>query len=79
MEAIQETTTISHQQFFDTLENDPKLLAETLDVILQLVISDPTLTTNVAERIKDDYPALSNAIAGKPDEAGDKDLPGCCQ
>jgi len=46
------------EQFFDALENDSRFMQETLEVILNLVISDPVLTFKVGDLIESDFKNL---------------------
>ncbi|TAK48749.1 MAG: hypothetical protein EPO28_01145 [Saprospiraceae bacterium] len=46
------------EQFFDALENDGRFMQETLEVILNLVISDPVLTFKVGDLIESDFKNL---------------------
>jgi hypothetical protein len=46
------------EQFFEALENDPRLMQETLEVILNLVISDPVLTFKTGDLIESGFKNL---------------------
>ncbi|MFQ5447105.1 MAG: hypothetical protein ACE5FF_09225 [Saprospiraceae bacterium] len=46
------------EQFFDALENDPRFLQETLEVALNIVISDPVLTFKTGDLIESDFKNL---------------------
>ena len=50
------------ERLFEALEKDEQLLKETLEVILTVAISDPKLTSEVAQLIETDYKELYLAI-----------------
>ena len=45
-------------RFFDAMENDSRLLQETLEVALNIVISDPVLTFKTGDLIESDFKNL---------------------
>ncbi|MEZ4995271.1 MAG: hypothetical protein R2824_32945 [Saprospiraceae bacterium] len=68
------------EAFFQSLENDRELFRETFEVALTLVISDPDLTSEVADLIAADYRSLYLAIVkNQPQQAGDTNQMGCCK
>lgn len=68
------------EAFFQALENDRELFRETFEVALTLVISDPDLTSEVADLIAADYRSLYLAIVkNQPQQAGDTNQMGCCK
>lgn len=68
------------EAFFQSLENDRELFRETFEVALTLVISDPDLTSEVADLIAADYRSLYLAILkNQPQQAGDTNQMGCCK
>lgn len=68
------------EAFFQALENDRELFRETFEVALTLVISDPDLTSEVADLIVADYRSLYLAIVkNQPQQAGDTNQMGCCK
>lgn len=65
--------------FYEILEDEPRKLEEAFEVLLEMVISDPESTKNVALLIKEDYPALYKAIIAFQELQTDiDDLPSCC-
>lgn len=67
-------------QFFQALENDRRFFQEAFEVMLTLVISDPQLTSEVADLIAADYRSLYLAILkNQPQQAGDTNQMGCCK
>lgn len=58
-------TLAEKEKFFQALENDQHLFKETLEVVLNLVISDPKLTFDVADLIESDFRNLYLVIMKK--------------
>ena len=68
------------ERLFEALEKDSQLLKETLEVILTLVISDPKLTSRVAELIEFDFKELYLAIfKDMLMESSSSNKMGCCK
>ena len=68
------------ERLFEALEKDSQLLKETLEVILTLVISDPKLTSRVAELIESDFKELYLAIfKDMLMESSSSNKMGCCK
>lgn len=73
-------TPAEKEKFFEALENDQHLFKETLEVVLNLVISDPKLTFDVADFIESDFRNLYLVIMKKvaAERSNDSTL-GCCR
>ncbi len=76
----QALTPAEKERFFQALENDQHFFKETLEVVLNLVISDPKLTFDVADFIESDFRNLYLVIMKKVamDRSNDSTL-GCCR
>ena len=68
------------EKFFDAMENDQHLVKETLEVVLNHIVSDPKLTFNVADFIESDFRNLYLAIMKKVAvERNNDSTLGCCR
>lgn len=79
---IDKTTILTKEEkekFFQQLENDNVFFKEAFEAMLNIVISDPVLTYQVADLIEFDYRNLYLAIQKKSVQIQENDLPGCCQ
>lgn len=78
-EKMQSKESINFELFYKILEDEPRKLEEAFEVLLEMVISDPESTKNVALLIKEDYPALYKTITALQETNKDSgDLPSCC-
>ena len=76
---MQTTDNKDFEPFYKVLEEKPRKLEEAFEVLLEMVISDPESTKNVALLIKEDYPALNRAILAMNEPKKDKGaVPPCC-
>jgi hypothetical protein len=68
------------ERFFQILEDDPQLFKETLEVLLNLAVSDPKLTFQVADMIESDFRNIYLVIMKKiVAEKGSTATMGCCK
>jgi len=73
-------TPAEKERFFLALEKDEKLFGETLEVVLNLTISDPKLTFDVADLIETDFRNLYLVIMKKAvREMGSSTTMACCK
>lgn len=78
-EKTQVKEAVNFELFYKKMEDDPHKLEEAFVILLEMVISDPESTKNVALLIKEDYPALYKAIiALQETQKNGGDLPSCC-
>jgi hypothetical protein len=67
------------ESFYKIMETEPRKLEEAFEVLLEMVISDPESTKNVALLIKEDYPSLYKSITALTEANKDNGtLPSCC-
>lgn len=67
------------EAFFQNLESDEEFFKEAFEAMLTLIVSDPKLTSQVADLIEKDYRNLHLAIAKEQEQGQKNDFPGCCQ
>lgn len=68
------------ERLFQALEDDPQLFKETLEVLLNLAVSDPKLTFQVADMIESDFRNIYLVIMKKVvAEIGSATAMGCCK
>ena len=68
------------EKYFQALENDDRFMHETLEVVLNLVISDPVLTFKVGDLIESDFKNLYLVLMKKviQHQSSPSSL-GCCK
>lgn len=75
----QKQNTIDLEPFYQTLEDDPKLLEEALEIVLGMVNFEPESVKKLALFIKEDSRNLYNEIAELSKSNQDKgNTPSCC-
>lgn len=76
---MQTKEAINFELFYKILEDEPRKLEEAFEVLLEMVISDPESTKNIALLIKDDYRPLYKAITALQETQKDNgDFHSCC-
>ena len=61
-EELEQQNNLDFEPFYEALEDDPKLLAEALEILLDMVDFEPTSIKKVALYIKEDSQNLYNEI-----------------
>ena len=70
---------IDFEPFYEALENDPKLLEEALEILLDMVDFEPKSIKKVALYIKEDSRNLYNEVIALYKSTEDKgSVPSCC-
>lgn len=70
---------IDFEPFYEALENDPKLLEEALEILLDMVDFEPKSIKKVALYIKEDSRNLYNEVIALYKSTEDKgSTPSCC-
>ena len=78
-EETKQQNNIDFEPFYETLEDDPKLLEEALEILLDMVDFEPTSIKKVALYIKEDSRNLYNEIVELYKSTQDKgNTPSCC-
>tara|TARA_B100001765_G_C19508622_1_gene345272 strand:+ start:5226 stop:5480 length:255 start_codon:yes stop_codon:yes gene_type:complete len=78
-EETKQQNNIDFEPFYETLEDDPKLLEEALEILLDMVELEPTSIKKVALYIKEDSQNLYNEIVDLYKSTQDKgNTPSCC-
>ena len=78
-ETLQKQNSIDLEPFYQAMEDDPSLLEEAFETLLEMVNSEPKSTKKLALLIKEDFHDLYKEIAElcQPDQ--DKgNTPSCC-
>tara|TARA_R110001583_G_scaffold9203_3_gene43610 strand:- start:9500 stop:9754 length:255 start_codon:yes stop_codon:yes gene_type:complete len=78
-EALQKQNSIDLEPFYQALEDEPNLLEEAFETLLEMVNSEPKSAKKLALLIKEDFHDLYKEIAAlcQPDQ--DKgNTPSCC-
>ena len=78
-EELEQQNNLDFEPFYEALEDDPKLLAEALEILLDMVELEPTSIKKVALYIKEDSQNLYNEIVDLYKSTQDKgNTPSCC-
>lgn len=78
-EESKQQNNIDFEPFYEALEDDPKLLEEALEILLDMVDFEPTSIKKVALYIKEDSRNLYNEIVELYKSTQDKgNTPSCC-
>ena len=78
-EELKQQNSIDFEPFYEALEDDPKLLEEALEVLLDMVDFEPKSIKKVALYIKEDSRNLYNEIVELYKSTQDKgNTPSCC-
>lgn len=76
---FQKQRSIDLELFYQALENDPKLLEEAFEIVLEMVNSEPKSVKKLALLIKEDFHDLFKEIAALCKSNQDKgNTPSCC-
>ena len=76
---LKQQNSIDFEPFYEALEDDPKLLEEALEVLLDMVDFEPKSIKKVAVYIKEDSRNLYNEIVELYKSTQDKgNTPSCC-
>lgn len=76
---FQKQRSIDLEPFYQALENDPKLLEEAFEIVLEMVNSEPKSVKKLALLIKEDFHDLFKEIAALCKSNQDKgNTPSCC-
>jgi hypothetical protein len=76
---LKEQDSIDLEPFYEALEDDPKLLEEALEILLDMVNSEPKSIKKLALLIKEDSRNLYNEIVQLYKSNQDKgNTPSCC-
>lgn len=78
-EALKQENNINLEPFYEALEDEPKLLEEAFEILLEMVSTDPKVAKKIALLIKEEYSGLYKQIATlcKP-EQGQANTSSCC-
>ena len=78
-EALQNQNSIDLEPFYQALEDDPKLLDEALEILLEMVNFEPKSIKKLALVIKEDSHNLYNEIVELSKSGQNKgNTPSCC-
>ncbi|MAD98297.1 MAG: hypothetical protein CMB99_13310 [Flavobacteriaceae bacterium] len=78
-EELEQQNNLDFEPFYEALEDDPKLLEEALEILLDMVDFEPTSIKKVALYIKEDSRNLYNEIVELYKSTQDKgNTPSCC-
>lgn len=78
-EETKQQNNIDFEPFYETLEDDPKLLEEALEILLDMVELEPKSIKKIALYIKEDSRNLYKEIVGLSKSNQDKgNTPSCC-
>ena len=78
-EETKQQNNIDFEPFYEALEDDPKLLEEALEILLDMVELEPKSIKKVALYIKEDSRNLYKEIVGLSKSNQDKgNTPSCC-
>ena len=78
-EELEQQNNLDFEPFYEALEDDPKLLAEALEILLDMGDFEPTSIKQVALYIKEDSQNLYNEIGELYKSTQDKgNTPSCC-
>lgn len=78
-EELKQQNNIDFEPFYEALEDDPKLLEEALEILLDMVELEPKSIKKVALYIKEDSQNLYKEIVGLSKSNQDKgNTPSCC-
>ena len=78
-EELEQQNNLDFEPFYEALEDDPKLLEEALEILLDMVELEPTSIKKVALYIKEDSQNLYNEIVDLYKSTQDKgNTPSCC-
>lgn len=76
---LQKQDSIDFEPFYEAIEDDPKLLEEAFEILLEMVNNEPESIKNLALLIKDDYRNLYNEIRDLSNSNQEKgNTPSCC-
>ncbi|HDZ15476.1 hypothetical protein LCGC14_1698900 [marine sediment metagenome] len=78
-EALKKQDSIDLEPFYQAMEDEPRLLEEAFETLLEMVNSEPRSAKKLALLIKQDFHDLYKEIAElcKPDQ-NKGDTPSCC-
>jgi len=78
-EALQKQDSIDLEPFYQAMEDEPRLLEEAFETLLEMVNSEPKSAKKLALLIKEDFHDLYKEIAElcKPDQ-NKGNTPSCC-
>ncbi|HBU76649.1 MAG TPA: hypothetical protein DEF18_00965 [Muricauda sp.] len=78
-EELKKQKSIDLEPFYEALEDDPKLLEEALEILLEMVNFEPSSIKKLALFIKEDSRNLYNEIVELYKSTQDKsNTPSCC-
>ena len=78
-EALQKQNSVDLEPFYQALEDEPRLLEEAFEIVLEMVNSEPKSTKKLALLIKEDFHDLYKEIAELCQPNQDKgNTPSCC-
>mgnify|MGYP001418207236 FL=1 len=78
-EELKKQKSIDLEPFYEALEDDPKLLEEALEILLEMVNFEPSSIKKLALFIKEDSRKLYNEIVELYKSTQDKsNTPSCC-
>ena len=78
-EVLKQQNSIDFEPFYEALEDDPKLLEEALEILLEMVNFEPSSIKKLALFIKEDSRNLYNEIVELYKSTQDKsNTPSCC-
>jgi hypothetical protein len=78
-EDSQQQNQLDFERFYEALEDDPKLLEEALEILLNMVDFEPKSIKKVALYIKEDSPNLYNEVTKLyKSSQNQSNTPSCC-
>ncbi len=78
-EELKKQKSIDLEPFYQALEDDPKLLEEAFEIVLELVSTGPKSAKKMALLIKKDFHGLYKEVAALcPSDQDKGNTPSCC-
>ncbi|NEW80106.1 MAG: hypothetical protein GZ086_11935 [Gelidibacter sp.] len=78
-EELQQQNNMNLEPFYQALEDEPKLLEEAFEIVLEMVSTDPKAAKKIAHLIKEDFHGLyKEVVALSKPEQGQDNTPSCC-
>lgn len=75
---LKKQNSIDLEPFYETLEDDPKLLEKVFEIVLEMVSTSPKSAKKMALLIKEEFHGLYKEVAALSSSSQDKDdTPSC--
>ncbi len=76
---LKKQNSIDLEPFYEALEDNPKLLKEAFEIVLEMVSTSPKSAKKVALLIKEEFHGLYKEVAALcPSDQDKGDTPSCC-